>query len=83
MTLSVRLDLAPVFVEANPRVRILPAPETGLFTAEAQGFRDADFAETYRAADTEAPIPVTLRYIPYYAFANREECDMLVWVRKK
>ena len=26
---------------------------------------------------------VTLKFIPYFAFANRGESDMLVWVRRK
>ena len=26
---------------------------------------------------------VTLKFIPYYAFANRGDSDMLVWVRQK
>lgn len=121
MTLQVRFDFAPTFIESNPRVRdncgrvaltygpvafclealdngeelnaltvdtrrrvrILPDPETGLFTAEAQGFRDTDFEGTYHAVGGSSPAPVTLRYIPYYRFANRAECDMLVWVRRK
>ena len=55
----------------------------GEYTAEAQGFRDTDFESTYRAVGGSSPAPVTLRYIPYYRFANRAECDMLVWVRRK
>jgi len=76
-------ELNALTVDTRRRVRILPDPETGLFTAIAHGFRDADFAQTYRTADTEKPSPVLLKYIPYYTFANRKECDMLVWVRKK
>lgn len=24
--------------------------------------------------------PVIIRFRPYWTFANREECDMLVWI---
>ncbi len=76
-------ELNALTVDTRRRVRLLPDAETGLFTLEAQGYRDADFADTYRKANAEAPTPVMLHYIPYYRFANRKECDMLVWVRKR
>ena len=46
------------------------------------GFVDPAFPSLYRKAE-HAATPVTLRFRPYYTFANREACDMLVWVRKK
>ncbi len=36
----------------------------------------------YYAAQGNECEPCTVKFIPYYAFANRGECDMLVWVRK-
>lgn len=35
----------------------------------------------YSARENEYEI-CTAKFIPYYAFANRGECDMLVWIRK-
>ena len=32
---------------------------------------------------TDEYIETTLKFIPYYAYANRGETDMLVWVLKK
>ena len=45
------------------------------------GYVDEDFDCLYRKATTHKK-QIQLRFKPYYTFANREECDMLVWIRK-
>ena len=53
-----------------------------MYNLEAEGFADENFNSLYRKA-TFAFSPVTLKFRPYWTFANREECDMLVWIRRK
>lgn len=43
--------------------------------------KDKPFAELYRKAEHKTE-SVTLKFIPYYTFANREECDMRVFIRR-
>ena len=52
------------------------------YTVEVNGFEDSGFASlylTYRADMAQRRI----KFIPYFAFANRGESDMLVWMRVK
>jgi len=54
-------------------------PETGLPSLEIAAFRTENTAfGLYGRADFRLT-PVTIRLIPYNAFANRGESDMLVW----
>ena len=49
---------------------------------ETAGFCPAPSEHLYApVAAAPAAKPVTLRFIPYFAFANRGESDMLVWIR--
>ena len=56
--------------------------EYGMRSLMAKGYVDKGFKSLYRKTkgDTEE---VTLKLRPYWTFANREETDMLVWIRKK
>lgn len=45
--------------------------------------RDEDNGKLYFNAKEKRAKEVTLKFIPYYAFANRGDTDMLVWVREK
>lgn len=54
----------------------------GLLSIETDGFRDAEQEELYFDASLADKLPCRLKFIPYFAFANRGESDMLVWVRK-
>lgn len=47
----------------------------------AKGFKETDNDSLYFDA-TDEYIETTLKFIPYYAYANRGETDMLVWVLK-
>ena len=48
----------------------------------AEGFKETENDNLYYDA-TDEYIGTSLRFIPYYAYANRGETDMLVWVLKK
>ena len=76
-------------------VRVGDQPETairweedllgGVVALYAQGLRETDdgWDDTLYADDAPAAgRPVRLRFIPYYAWANREAGEMRVWVRK-
>ena len=59
-------------------------PRYGASVFTVQGFvpADDDMGLYYNAAElTNEPRPVNIRFIPYYAFANRGESDMQVWFR--
>ena len=50
------------------------------------GFRkkaNTDSEPLYYKAEREEYQPVTLKWIPYFAWANREEGEMRVWIYKK
>ncbi len=51
----------------------------GAFVIEADGV-SAENGELYFPAGSIKKKPVKLRFIPYFAFANRGESDMQVWV---
>ena len=56
-------------------------PDIGAYAVETAGTRSAPVPEGALYAPYRAGrVPVKLRFIPYYAFANRGACDMLVWV---
>jgi hypothetical protein len=54
----------------------------GLYSIEVEGFIDGEDDRLYFAADEGKKIAKRLKFIPYFAFANRGSSDMLVWVRK-
>lgn len=64
-----------------------PDPTFGLNVLDVEAFRLTDTEEgaLYARADEDAPQTeaVSLRMIPYSAFANRGESDMLVWFNMK
>ena len=53
----------------------------GLCSIETDGYRTKDAKELYLPLDKLCQEPMRLKWIPYFAFANRGACDMLVWVR--
>ena len=48
----------------------------------AKGYKEPDNDDLYFEA-TDDLTECDLKFIPYYAYANRGESDMLVWVRRK
>ncbi|MBQ3016071.1 MAG: glycoside hydrolase family 127 protein [Clostridia bacterium] len=55
----------------------------GFYSIKLQGYRLSDRPLLYFAADDSADDILELKFIPYFAFANRGESDMQVWVRRK
>ncbi len=58
----------------------------GLNTLEIEGFRYTDSDDAlYTRADAKKTVllPTKIKMIPYHAFANRGETDMLVWFKEK
>jgi DUF1680 family protein len=57
----------------------------GVVTLASKGSKQKDWEQNalYRPVSEAAFEEKTLRWIPYYAWANREAGEMLVWVRKK
>ena len=54
----------------------------GLYSVKLEGFIDkAESALYFPACDSDRE-KKSLKFKPYFAFANRGESDMLVWVRK-
>ena len=54
----------------------------GLYSIEIKGYRECEESRLYFPADEGERDEVTLKFIPYFSFANRGRSDMLVWVRK-
>ena len=46
-----------------------------------EGYASKNFEGLYRKVKNETE-KIQLRFKPYYTFANREACDMLVWIHK-
>ena len=51
-------------------------------TTEAEREPVTEFMDLYEAQQPEESLPVQLKWIPYYAWANRGLGEMRVWVRK-
>ncbi len=54
----------------------------GFYSFTLPAYRLADQAHLYFDDAENSLKDITLKFIPYYAFANRGESDMLVWIRK-
>ena len=54
----------------------------GLYSVEMEGFIDKEQDLLYFPARASEKEGKKLTFIPYFAFANRGESDMLVWVRR-
>lgn len=80
-------NLHAVLLPYVPQCRAEYDAGIGLNTLYVSAYRMKDDGDTglyFRAADTEDRLePITLRMIPYSAFANRGESDMLVWFQSK
>ena len=77
-------ELNALSVDINAEIKKRDTSDFGGTLPEliVSGFVDCGFDTLYRFAKCETA-PVTLRFRPYYSFANREETDMLIWIRRK
>ncbi|MBR6681154.1 MAG: glycoside hydrolase family 127 protein [Clostridia bacterium] len=72
-------DLNALTVDVNSPVSI--ESSTDIPTLVANGYLDVTDGALYFIGESERT-SIPLRFIPYRCFANRDACDMLVWVRK-
>ena len=75
-----RLNELSVSIDSEPKADGMFG---GFRSFTVEGFRDKPTKSLYFDAKLRESEPVRLKFIPYYAFANRGESDMLVWVRRK
>lgn len=76
-------DLGAVSVDVSAALETakkIPSEEYALPDIELDGFVDEYFPQLYRKA-TLNKNKTKLRFRPYWTFANREECDMKIWIR--
>ena len=69
-----------ISISREPDFKVKWFDELGVQIIEAKAFRTKPFDELYRRAQFEKEECKAV-FIPYFAFANREECDMLVWTK--
>ena len=62
----------------NPSIEY--SSEYGMNQVEVDGYLCANSNSLYRPL-TDSYQSIRIKLIPYYAFANRGESDMLVWMR--
>lgn len=77
-----RENLNSLAVDIDAPVECVPAKGQRLCHLTAQGSAEEDFPTLYRKAQARST-PVSLRFVPYYTFANRGRTNMTVFVRKK
>lgn len=84
--IETRDQAAQVFrcrIDADAPVRVLSETYGGYPILEAAGAIRPEQNSLYSPYTPAQYQPTTLKFIPYYAFANRGEDDMQVWVMKK
>ena len=76
-------DLGAVSVDVSAALETaknIPSEEYALPDIELDGFVDEYFPQLYRKAKLNKN-KTKLKFRPYWTFANREECDMKLWIR--
>ncbi|ADQ06238.1 protein of unknown function DUF1680 [Caldicellulosiruptor hydrothermalis 108] len=78
-------NLHELFISKDSKLELKFEPEilNGLYVIYADGFRidEEDFGdELYRDEYEYKLLPVKLKFIPYYAWANRGKGEMRVWI---
>ncbi len=73
-----------ISVDVNDLTTVKTYPDFHNFNSiEMRGYRDKDSEKLYFSVKDKQVEEIVLKFIPYYAFANRGDNDMLVWVRQK
>ncbi|MBQ8882319.1 MAG: glycoside hydrolase family 127 protein [Clostridia bacterium] len=75
-------ELNALAVDTTAPVTVGKVEDYGMRSLNATATLDTDFGALYRKAKADGK-EVKLLFRPYWTFANRDECDMLVWVRRK
>lgn len=73
-----RLSVSPVAAEGAT----LEKDFHGFYSITVDGLKDKAQKALYFTADKSGYESVRIKFIPYFAFANRGSSDMLVWIRK-
>lgn len=77
-----RLNQISVSLDALNNVRLCEDFH-GFYSISMPAYRLSKKSSLYFLANDSSDELITAKFIPYFAFANRGESDMLVWVRKK
>ena len=75
-------ELNALSVDTQSPVTVGKVEDYGMRSLTLDATVDVDFGSLYRKAKNDGK-GVKLLFRPYWTFANRQECDMLVWIRKK
>jgi DUF1680 family protein len=74
-------DLRDIHIDISAPVEEEYDAKLGTYVLHVKGWRrDKDSFNSLYRSFSETRITQTLRFIPYYAFANRDESEMIVWV---
>ena len=76
------LNRISVDISAVERAKLYPDFH-GLYSIELDGYIDKTDERLYFKASESGLVDKKLKFIPYYAFENRGETDMLVWIRRR
>ena len=76
------LPLKGLYVDPKNGATIVESPEYGVSSVELDGYIRPVSDELYYDYD-ESFVEQKIKLIPYYAYANRGETDMLVWLTRK
>ena len=76
------LPLKNLYVDTKAEGRLVRNDELGFYEIELDGFIKPESDELYYDYD-ENYTAQKIKLIPYYAYANRGETDMLIWMTRK
>lgn len=76
------LPLRGLFVDPTKEASVTDNNELGFVTVELDGYIQPESDELYYDYDASL-VPQKIKLIPYYAYANRGESDMLIWLTRK
>ena len=79
------VDIAEIALAGNVKFHSQFRPDLvgGVTALTGQGLRlpvDDWDKGLYREVSSQAPVPVNISLIPYYAWGNRGDCEMTVWM---
>ena len=74
-------ELNALSLDTTAPVTVGKVEDYGMRSLTTSATLDTDFGALYRKAKNDGKT-VNLLFRPYWTFANRDECDMLVWIRK-
>ena len=76
---GVRLNSISVSTEETPG--LIPDEKTGVYAMKIKAYEDLPSDKLYREYSKNDVKERELRLLPYFAFANNGESDMLIWLR--